>query len=427
MRKEKSQNNRRHPLLSAFLSLISLGLGQVYNGELRKGILLKIAFFLAICLYAFLSFTITHDLLLLLSLLCAFALLKIYSIAQAFLRSWRLRSSYALRSFNKSYFYVVLTIVFLVLSVFIPIKISSHALMDMSPHHPFRSAKAKEMYLESYDRMAKQWPVVSETRIVKTSCGDTFVRISGPADGPPLVLLPGANATSLMWFPNIEALSESFRTYAVDNIYDFGSSVFTRRFKTSDDFVEWLDELFKSLELGDRINLIGLSYGGWLTSQYAIRFPERIDKIVLLAPAATVLPFRTEFLKHATLSLIPHRKYVKKTMFRVLEDLVNKDEAGRAMAEEQVEQMFLSQRCFKPKMLPGPTVLTDIELQNLNVPTLYLVGENEKIYSPQEAIQRLNRISPQINTALIPNAGHDLTVVQSDMVNKIILNFLEQP
>lgn len=427
MKRENSRIKKRHPLLSAFLSLISLGLGQVYNGELRKGILLKVTFFLAICMYAFLSFTVTHDLLLLLSLLCGFVLLKIYSIGQAFLKSRRLKLSYTLRSFNKSYFYIVLTIVFLVLSVFIPTKISNLALMDMSAHHPFRSNKAKEMYFESYDRMAKQWPIVSETSTVETSFGQTFVRISGPADAPPLVLLPGANATSLMWLPNIEALSESFRTYAVDNIYDFGRSVFTRRFKTSDDFVEWLDELFDGLDLGDSISIMGLSYGGWLTSQYAIRFPERIDKIVLLAPAATVLHFRTEFLKNATVSLIPHRRYVKKTMFVVLEDLVKKDEAGRVMAEDLVEQMYLAQRCFKPKMLPGPTVLTDIELQNLNVPTLYLVGENEKIYSPQEAIQRLNRIAPQINTALIPNAGHDLTVVQTEMVNKIILDFLEQP
>jgi len=202
--------------------------------------------------------------------------------------------------------------------------------------------------------------------------------------------------------------------------------VFKRQLKSSDDYVQWLDELFDGLELGDRIHLMGLSYGGWLTSQYAIRVPERIDKIVLLAPAATILPLQPEFLKHATLSLIPHRKYVKKTMFLVLEDLVNKDESGRAMAEELVEQMFLAQRCYKPKMLLGPTVLTDKELQNIKVPTLYLVGENEKIYSPNKAIQRLNRIAPQIRTELIPSAGHDLSVVQADMVNKIVLDFLNQ-
>lgn len=427
MKREKSRIKKRHPLLSAFFSLISLGLGQVYNGELRRGILLKVTLFLAICLYTFLSFKITLDLLLLLSLLCVFVLLKVYSIVQAFSKSRRLKFSYTLRSFNKSYFYVVFTIVFLILSVFIPIKISNCALMDISSHHPFRSAKAKEMYFESYDRMAKQWPIVSETNTVETSFGHTFVRISGPVDAPPLVLLPGANATSLMWLPNIESLSESYRTYAVDNIYDFGRSIFIKSLKTPDDFVKWLDELFDGLELNDDVNLMGLSYGGWLTSQYALNYPERLNKVILVAPAATILPLRPEFLKHAMLSLIPHRKYVKKTMFVVLEDMVNKDEAGRAMAEELVELMFISQRCFKPKMLLGPTVLTDIELQNLKVPTLYLVGENEKIYSPQEAIQRLSRIAPQISASLIPNAGHDLSVVQADMVNKIILDFLEQP
>jgi pimeloyl-ACP methyl ester carboxylesterase len=319
-----------------------------------------------------------------------------------------------------------LTIVFLVVSVFIPLKISDYALMDVSEHHPFRSAKSKEMYLESYDRMAKQWPVLSEIRTVETSFGFTFVRISGPADAPPLVLMPGANATSLMWLPNIEALSESFRTYAVDNIYDFGRSVFTKRIKTPDDYVMWLDELFDALGLGDNINLMGLSYGGWLTSQYALNYPERLNKIILLAPAATILPFRSEFLKHATLSLIPHRHYVEKSMFRVLEDLINKDDAGRVLAEEMVEQTFLAQRCFKPKMLLGPTVLTDIELQSLEVPVLYLVGENEKIYSPHKAVQRLKKIAPRIRTELIPNAGHDLSVVQADMVDTLVLDFLNQ-
>jgi len=424
MRKDKSQNKKRHPLLSAFISFISLGLGQIYNGELRKGILLKVAFVLTICLYAFLSFKLIYDLLLLIALLSIFVLLKIYSIVQAYIKSRRLSSSYTLRKFNKSYIYIVLAIVFLVLSVFLPLKIADHALMHMSAYHPFRSAKAKEMYLESYDRMSLQWPVASETQFVETSFGRTFIRMSGPIDGLPLVLLPGANATSLMWFPNIEALSESYRTFAVDNIYDFGRSVFTKPIKTSDDYVEWLDELFETLDLGDSINLMGLSYGGWLTTQYALRFPERIHKIVLLAPAATVLPLRPDFLKRSLLSLIPHRHYVRKTMLWVLEDLVNKDENGRALAEELVEQMFLAQRCFKPKMLLGPTVLTDKELQNLKMPTLYLVGENEKIYSPQKAIQRLNGIAPQIKTELIPDAGHDLSVVQSAMVNQIVQDFL---
>ena len=63
---------------------------------------------------------------------------------------------------------------------------------------------------------------------------------------------------------------------------------------------------------------------------------------------------------------------------------------------------------------------------NINVPTLYLVGEHEKIYSAGKAIQRLHKMAPQIKTEVIPDAGHDLTFVQPEMVNKKILEFLRE-
>ena len=68
-----------------------------------------------------------------------------------------------------------------------------------------------------------------------------------PGDAPPLVLLPGVNASSLMWLPNIAELSQNHRVYAVDNIYDFGRSVWKRPMRTAEDLVNWLDELFTQL------------------------------------------------------------------------------------------------------------------------------------------------------------------------------------
>jgi len=58
--------------------------------------------------------------------------------------------------------------------------------------------------------------------------------------------------------------------------------------RTPDDFVQWLDELFTALELHN-INVIGHSYGGWQASLYALAHPERLKKLVLLAPASAVL------------------------------------------------------------------------------------------------------------------------------------------
>jgi pimeloyl-ACP methyl ester carboxylesterase len=296
--------------------------------------------------------------------------------------------------------------------------------MELPAYHPFRSAEAKAQYLSIYEKRAKDWPVDSETRMVYTSYGQTFVRISGPAGAPPLVLLPGASVSSMMWAPNIKALSEHYQTYAVDNIYDIGLSVYTRIITRPDDFVNWLDDLFSALELGDKINLMGVSYGGWLTSQYTLRFPNRLAKIVLLAPAATVLPLRFAFVVRMMLALVPHRYFTRSFMHWLFADLVKKD---KALIEEGEDDIFTAYRCFKPKRLVPPTVLEDQELQSIQVPTLYLVGENDKIYSPQKAVERLNKLAPQIKTEVIPNAGHDLTIVQAEMVNRKVLEFLKQP
>jgi hypothetical protein len=82
--------------------------------------------------------------------------------------------------------------------------------------HPFRSAEARDRYLRNYDKRAESWPVPSESLMVATSVGQTFVRVSGPPDAAPLMLLPGFGGDSLSWLPVIEALAADFRTYAVD-------------------------------------------------------------------------------------------------------------------------------------------------------------------------------------------------------------------
>jgi pimeloyl-ACP methyl ester carboxylesterase len=264
--------------------------------------------------------------------------------------------------------------------------------------------------------------------LVETAFGQTFVRINGAADAPPLVLLPGFGANSLMWLPNIEDLSRGFRTYAVDSIYDNGRSIYTRPLGSARDFVTWMDGLFTTLALGDRINLLGVSYGGWLIGQYALRFPNRLAKMVWLAPAATVLPLRLEFWVRALLCLVPLRFLLKSFMYWIFEDAIREDGAARGLVDQEMGAMQLASRCFKARGKGAvPTVVADEDLRNLHVPTLCLIGEHEKIYSAQKAVQRLNRVAPQIKTEIVPGAGHDLSMVQANLVNQKVLEFLQQP
>lgn len=298
--------------------------------------------------------------------------------------------------------------------------------MKITPYHPFRSEKAREKYLAFYDNRAELWPRDSESRTVYSSSGQTFIRVLGPADAPPLVLLPAASSTSLVWNPNIAAFSQSYRVYAVDNIYDFGRSVYKIPFKKTTDYMNWLTELFDELGLKSNINLIGYSYGGWLTCQYAMHAPQRLRKMVLLAPPATLFPLPAAWAWYGITALIPHRFFLRNMARWMLNVLAQrKDQASQNLFDDFVEEGFMGIRCFKLKMPVAPTVLSDKELQSIKTPALFLVGEREVVYPAQKAVQRLTQTAPHIKTAVVPDAAHDLTIVQTEYVNKKILEFMK--
>ena len=298
--------------------------------------------------------------------------------------------------------------------------------MEMNEFHPFRSEKARVEYYAFEEQMTKSWPIHSEERIVETSLGKTFMRISGPEDGPTLILLPGGGSNSLIWHANIKALSEVSRTYALDNIYDYGRSIYTQELETGQDLAFWLDELSDSLHLGHDISMIGYSYGGWVVSQFALYHPERLKQVVLIAPAATVLPLPKEYIVQMLKTMIPLRYYKKKIMYWVWKDLAEMGEWGQNLVEERIDYYQLALKSFKFKQPVNPTVLAEKEFAELSIPVLFLVGENETVYNAHEAVDRLNNVNPEIQTELISNTGHDLMFTHTDKINSILLDFLRE-
>jgi len=296
--------------------------------------------------------------------------------------------------------------------------------MTTSPYYPYRSEAARDFCFAYFDSLAaKEWPIASEERTVPTAHGPTFIRTSGPPDAQPLVLLPGAATTSLMWVPNIQALSAQYRTFAVDQIGDFGRSTCTKPPRTMNDLVGWLNEFFDALELRGGINLVGISGGGALAAQYALHFPARLNKVVLLAPGNTVLRLRTEFWVRVTLAVIASRWFLPSFVRWIFADMTRKDPKW---IDATLEGILINFRNLQMRKTPIPPVLTDAEWRGLQVPVLFLVGEHEVIYSAERAVHRLKRVAPMVRTEIVPGAGHDLTFAQAEMVNEKILGFLSE-
>ena len=290
--------------------------------------------------------------------------------------------------------------------------------------HPFRSAEAKQTYLDAYDERARRWPKDSESRMVATSFGEVFVRIQGPLDGPPLVLVPGDREHSLAWLSVIEALSVDYRTYALDHIFDNGRSVYSVQLRRPDDFVQCLDELFSALDLSE-IRLVAHSYGAWQATLYALSHPDRLNKLVLVAPSATVLrPPLGLLVRAIVFGVIPLRFVIERYLHWYAPD-VARDERTRPEVEAMVEEELLARRCFKRRKFIPPTVLADEDWQRLAVPTLFVVGEHDVTYSAQRAIERLASVAPDVETLLASDADHHVSIVKPDWLAEVVLSFLE--
>jgi pimeloyl-ACP methyl ester carboxylesterase len=279
----------------------------------------------------------------------------------------------------------------------------------------FSRPEGRAKYMEAYEAMFALWKVPHESIDVKTGYGSTHINVSGPDDGYPLVLLHAAGLSSTVWFANIAELSTHHRVYAVDVIGDAGKSVVDRLMKKRTDYAKWLKEVFDGLNIA-RCDLLGHSYGGWLTLNMALAYPERLGKIVLLAPAASFRPlglltklilYLGEFKIHP-----PARSMLKAAAAK-----------GTVLEEIFIHLMEEVTRSCSPATI-YPSVYTDEELRQIHRPALLLIGAGDKIYNPQKAVDRAQRLMPNLNAEIIPEAGHLLIMDQPKIINARILQFL---
>ena len=223
--------------------------------------------------------------------------------------------------------------------------------------------------------------------------------------------------------------------------------------------------------------MVGYSYGGFITTCYAFQKPERLKKVVLLAPAATLLPFSKEWhLKSTFPSVVAGLAInvydIRRSLSYALEGIsqiynVSKEEmaednedmaalmptfGGESLEEyrNRIDSLLKSSITdsfapgnFQEDMYPelfwevlagaeygvpimkiGPYSLPDEDLKKLKTPTLLLIGDHEILYEADQAIKRAEELVENIQTAIIPNASHMVNWEQTELVNSHILDFL---
>lgn len=286
----------------------------------------------------------------------------------------------------------------------------------------FRSEAAEKAYLAAYDHSLESWPVPYESKYISTSYGETHVLISGPEDGKSIVLMHGKAGSATNWYANVSALSDEHRVYALDILGDVGKSTVTKSYSNRSEFADWLTQVLDELAV-QKTDMIGESMGSYLTINYALERPDRLNKIALLAPAATFSSFTKSFMLGGMSSSMLGFDFLIKRYIRTMTD------NAELLENDAIKQSMLglkSWRISKERPFLLPERLPDEDLLSLKVPTLLAVGENDVANrdSPTAVAERAKKLVAHVQTVIVPGAGHMLSMSKPEQINSMILVFL---
>jgi pimeloyl-ACP methyl ester carboxylesterase len=290
----------------------------------------------------------------------------------------------------------------------------------------FWSPELQAEFITAYEAAMRQWPVPYDDIFVSTTFGHTHVVASGPLDADPVVLLNPGGGSATIWSRNIRALSQGYRTYAVDVIGEMNKSVPTRPIRNHPEFKQWMTELLDGLQI-EAAHMIGNSNGGFFSLETAYLLPGRTKKAVLISPAATFVQMWAFWGKliipaHIVAPLIRSERMVHNAYDWLWQ--------GFPRAPVDARLKYIAVIAGYPRYRPSinsfaPHVFSDEELCRIKAPVLLLIGDHEVIYHPDQVIRRAAHLVPNLMAKMIPNANHSAQYTAAEAVNQEVLEFLE--
>jgi long-chain acyl-CoA synthetase len=214
-----------------------------------------------------------------------------------------------------------------------------------------------------------------------------------------ILLVHGYAGCAETWEYQINHFSSEFRVVAPD-LRGHGQSDAPFTLYTMPELVGDLDTIVTKLHLPERFTLIGHSFGGAICVEYADAYPERIDKLILIATAGEYpLPRGASwFARIPTAAFRPWWKY-----------------RPRWNAEIHVlkRMMFNNMRRWQGWPL----------LRNIRIPTLVITGERDR-YFPRQVFDDVGKMVPGAEVIDVGASKHKVQLERYQAVNRAIDRFV---
>jgi pimeloyl-ACP methyl ester carboxylesterase len=157
----------------------------------------------------------------------------------------------------------------------------------------------------------------------------------------------------------------------------------------------------------DKSIFIGNSLGGWMTLKFAVNFPNKVEKLVLLATSG-VTNSKISFLFKAIFYLSRGEKGVigmNKLVYGI-DDI----------PDEVIEVSNLVMKNYNPRTGSLP-IFNDDELKKLDMPVLFIGGEKDSLLPTNKTVKRLQKLIPDIDAIILKGRGHVIFDVLDDIMN----------
>jgi pimeloyl-ACP methyl ester carboxylesterase len=282
----------------------------------------------------------------------------------------------------------------------------------------YKSSEAQARLLEIYDEKMAGWPVPYEDVFVETQYGPVHVIASGPEDAPPLLLLHASGVGGWSWKFNVAELSQQYRTYAIDLIGDAGKSEFTSLehvMETGRDQADLYAEIADKLGV-EKAYVAGASEGGFIGSNFALYYPERVEKLALLGPmgysGAGGAIMRIMLAQFFPLGPVQNSAF----SWAFSDD--------PRMAEEFGEWFRLLMSGVFPVKV-APWTLPAEARQSLAVPVMFIFGQRDNLVGDPDAARALVQDIPDVRVEVL-DTGHLIAAEQPEQVNALLLEFFAE-
>ncbi|MDX2597004.1 MULTISPECIES: 4-carboxymuconolactone decarboxylase [Streptomyces] len=241
-------------------------------------------------------------------------------------------------------------------------------------------------------------------------------RFDGPEDAPVLILGPSLGTTWHMWDRQVPELTKQWRVFRFDLPGHGGAPA-----RPAGSVADLADRLLATLDaLGvQRFGYAGCALGGAIGLELALRRPERLASLALVAASprfGTADEFRQRGVVVRSNGLDPIARSAPDRWFT----------GGFAAAQPAITEWAVQMvRTTDPgcyiaacEALAGFDVRP--ELGRVGVPTLVLVGSDDRVTGPAEARTLVAGI-PDARLAVVPGASHLVPVEQPAAVTDLLV------